>query len=316
MAGLQGGPIPAIRIGEGARVSTSSRQGGPYESRRVCRRSLLGFAVDVVCRRFRARCDVHRLRARPGPGRSGPRQGPGVQEREAKDLLGAELESGKGRTIITVEVSATKDSGFTWPIDHPDRKFHEMWLTTSRERAAGSTLRHEIRHVVLNTRFPDRLPPWIEEGLASRSDDPQRQRVWRETAAGFSRSGWPDIHSLVEAKSIHSTDQATYSAATSLVNYLLTRGDMAKLLQFAVTGKKSGWDRALDQCYGIRSLPELESQWHAWVGQERRSARTRPRAPPSGSPAASGRRNCDAQLRDCHPSNNVGQAADHILAVA
>ena len=52
---------------------------------------------------------------------------------EAKDLLGTELEPRAGRTIISVEVSATKDSGFTWPIDHPDRKFHSMWLTTSRD---------------------------------------------------------------------------------------------------------------------------------------------------------------------------------------
>ncbi len=192
---------------------------------------------------------------------------------EAKDLLGVELEPRAGRTIITVKVSATEDSGFTWPIDHPDRKFHNMWLTTSRQRAAGSTLRHEIRHVVLNTRFPDRLPPWIEEGLASRTDDAEHQQVWRETATAFTRSGWPDIHSVVETRTIHSTDQATYGASTSLVNYLLTRGDMPKLLEFAVTGKKSGWDRALEQCYGIRNLRELESQWHAWVGQEGAHAR-------------------------------------------
>ena len=51
---------------------------------------------------------------------------------EAKDLLGEELEAGLGRTIITVKVSATEDNGFTWPIDHPDRKFHNVWLTTSR----------------------------------------------------------------------------------------------------------------------------------------------------------------------------------------
>jgi hypothetical protein len=187
---------------------------------------------------------------------------------EAKDLLGTELEAGAGRTIITVKVSATEDSGFTWPIDQPGRKFHNMWLTTSRERAAGSTLRHEIRHVVLNTRFPDRLPPWIEEGLASRSDDRQRQQVWRETAAAFSRSGWPDIHSLMDVQAIHPTDRATYGASTSLVNFLLTRGDMSKLLEFAVIGKKSGWERALEQCYDIRSLREFESQWHAWASQE------------------------------------------------
>jgi hypothetical protein len=187
---------------------------------------------------------------------------------EAKNLLGTELEPTAGRTIITVQVSATEDNGFTWPIDDPARKFHNMWLTTSRERAAGGTLRHEIRHVVLNTHFRDRLPPWIEEGLASRSDDGRRQRIWRDTAAAFSQSGWPDIQSVVDTRSIHSTDQATYGASTSLVNYLLTRGDMSKLLQFAVTGKKSGWDSALEQCYGIRNLRELESQWHAWVAQE------------------------------------------------
>jgi hypothetical protein len=187
---------------------------------------------------------------------------------EAIDLLGGELNAGKGRTIITVEVSATEDSGFTWPIDHPDRKFHEMWLTTSREKAAGSTLRHEIRHVVLNTRFPDRLPLWIEEGLASRSDDQQRQRLSRETALQFSRRGWPDIRSIVRSRAIHSTDLAAYSAATSLVNYLLTRGDTAKLLQFGESAKKSGCNQALEKCYGLGSLSELELKWHAWAAQE------------------------------------------------
>jgi hypothetical protein len=137
---------------------------------------------------------------------------------EARELLGEELASAAGRTIITVQVSSTEDSGFTWPIDHPDRKFHNMWLTTSRERAAGTTLRHEIRHVVLNTRFPDRLPPWIEEGLASRSDDAQRLQGRRATVAAFSRSGWPDINSVVQTRAIHATDETTYGASTSLVN--------------------------------------------------------------------------------------------------
>ncbi len=155
-----------------------------------------------------------------------------------------------------------------------------MWLTTSRERAAGSTLRHEIRHVVLNTRFPDRLPLWIEEGLASRSDDEQRQQLSRTTAAGLSRSGWPGIRRVVETRAIHSSDQTTYTAATSLVNYLLTRGDTAKLLEFGELAKKSGWDPALDKCYGIAGLSELETRWHAWADREdatREQARAAPR---------------------------------------
>ena len=184
---------------------------------------------------------------------------------ESRDLLGMELEPNAGRTIITVRLSETADGGFTWPIDHPDRKFHNMWLTTSRERAAGSTLRHEIRHVVLNTRFPERLPLWIEEGLASRGDDPERQQAWREAVAGFSQTGWPSLQAMIEARSIPSTDKAAYAVSTSLVNYLLMRGDTAKLLQFAVIGKQSGWDHALAQCYGIPGLSGLESRWHAWA---------------------------------------------------
>lgn len=186
---------------------------------------------------------------------------------EAIDLLGVELKPGKGRTIITVVVSATEDSGFTWPIDRADRKFHEMWLTTSREKAAGSTLRHEMRHVVLNTRYPDRLPLWIEEGLASRSDDQQRQRLSRETAARLSRSGWPDVRSVVQSRAIHSTDQAAYTAATSLVDYLLTRGDTARLLQFGQSAKKGGWEQSLDKYYGIHGLGELQLKWQAWAAR-------------------------------------------------
>ncbi len=184
---------------------------------------------------------------------------------EAKNLLGAELEPGKGRTIITVEVSPAEDSGFTWPIDCPERKCHEMWLKTSPDRAAGSTLRHEMRHVVLNMRFPERLPLWIEEGLASRVDDRQRQQLSRITTARFMRSSWPPIRSVVEVRAIHSSDQSTYTAATSLVNYLLTRGDTAKLLEFGMLAKKSGCDTALAKCYRIGSLAELESKWRAWA---------------------------------------------------
>ena len=170
---------------------------------------------------------------------------------EAKNLLGVELEAGKGPTIITVALSDRENSGYTWPIDHPDRKFHEMWLTTTRECAAGSILRHEIRHVVLNTRFPDRLPPWIEEGLASRWDNVERQRKRQETVAAFAQCGWPDIHSITDLQKIHATDKTTYAAATSLVSFLLTLGDLPKLFEFAVAGKKSGWDQALHKCYNI-----------------------------------------------------------------
>ena len=47
-----------------------------------------------------------------------------------------------------------RNVGLTLPIDSPGRKFHRIWLCTSKERATGSTLRHEVAHVTLFTRFP------------------------------------------------------------------------------------------------------------------------------------------------------------------
>ena len=197
----------------------------------------------------------------------------------AKELLGKELPARAGRTIITVDVSTTKDSGFTWPIDHPDRRFHNTWLTTSRERAVGSTLRHEICHVVLNTQFPQALPTWVEEGLASRNDDATRLRSGRQIIASMAQGGWSGLGGLLDARTIGSADQTSYAMATSLTEYLLSQGDVGKLLQFAADGKGGNWDGAVQQHYGSRGVADLEAKWHAWAaaGTQHASAATWPR---------------------------------------
>ena len=78
----------------------------------------------------------------------------------AEEWLHHELPPSVGRTIINVNLSDTEDKGLTWAIDDPRRTLHTLFLTTSRGRALGSTLKHEITHVVLATQFPypNRLP--------------------------------------------------------------------------------------------------------------------------------------------------------------
>ena len=77
----------------------------------------------------------------------------------------------------------------------PGRRFtgeHRVWLTTSKRRALGSTLAHEITHLVLNARFSDGMPAWANEGIASLRDDAgrsaERQKILRRFAR---RNEWP-----------------------------------------------------------------------------------------------------------------------------
>lgn len=191
----------------------------------------------------------------------------------AQEWLGSELPPSVGPAIINVELSDDEDRGLTWAIDSPDRKYHKIWLTTSFERALGSTLHHEIAHVVLATRFPNSLPEWAEEGAASLSDDHQRVSTRERITKWYAQTGnWPDLKKVFDAEIIAPDDQATYSVAASLTRYLLSRADKTTFLAFASTGKEKGWDRALKEHYGFGSVGELQATWQAWAGQDSRAA--------------------------------------------
>jgi hypothetical protein len=212
------------------------------------------------------------------------------REEIAKQWLGQELPPGAGRTILSAELSNDDDVGFTWPIDQAERKFHKTWLKTSYEKATGSTLRHECCHLVLNTRYRDPLPTWIEEGIAGRYDDPARIAARQRLVAAYVRDRtWPDLRPVLSARAISPDDQPAYCVAGSLVEYLLSRGDKAKLLEFAAAIKAHGLDQALQGYYGIHSEVHLESEWRAWTSQAASgrgaSAQVRADATPRGPTA-------------------------------
>ncbi len=77
----------------------------------------------------------------------------------ASELLGAELPEGSEFALIHVQLSANVDEGLTMLMDRPEQGHHRVWLTTSKERALGSTLAHEIAHLVLRAGFPRACQP-------------------------------------------------------------------------------------------------------------------------------------------------------------
>lgn len=206
-----------------------------------------------------------------------------LRKKIAEQWLQKELPSGEGRTLIHVELSDSEDSGLTWAKDPSDPKqtLHRMWLTTTRDRALGSMLAHEMTHAVLATKFPDRLSPWIEEGIASLNDDPgraaDRMRILRRCAQ---QGSWPRLGRIIGAQRIAATDDAAYCVAPSVVQYLLSRGDKADLIRFAAAAKEKGDERALRECYGFRGVEDLQLAWEAWASKATKSyAYATPRPP-------------------------------------
>jgi hypothetical protein len=192
--------------------------------------------------------------------------------------FGEELPPSVGPTMINVSFTRGEDAALTWAIDSPRRKYHTLYLSTSPDRAAADTLAHEMTHVVLATRFPypNRLPPWLEEGAASRLDDPSRVNTRRQLLSWFLRTGnWPRLETVLNSETIDGKDQAAYAVAASLTDFLLSVRDKRALFEFGQRAAKSGWDAALKQHYGIRDVSELQKAWQMWSSRPSQTASQR-----------------------------------------
>jgi hypothetical protein len=191
----------------------------------------------------------------------------------ARQWLGEELAAGEGRTLISIDFSTTENSGLTLAKDHPARRFHRVFLASTADNAAGSLLRHEIVHTVLATRYPhpNRLPTWVEEGIASRYDSARLIAVRQQEIRNWIRTGRvPSLAGLFNESKISSSDDTAYATAESLVAYFLTRGDKGTLLQFAADGQRYGWDESLRTHYQIASVSRLQRDWQVWITQSAR----------------------------------------------
>ncbi len=160
------------------------------------------------------------------------------------------------RTVISVHFS-TDNEGCTLAREKPSQRFHNVFITASPELAGGPMLCHEVAHTVLATAYPYRLPVWVEEGIACRYDCEE----WRRERAGQVITA--RVSELLDAKEVD------YTAAESIVSYLLTKGDKQTLLAFADAGQRHGWGEALSKYYRIADVAELQRGWREWLAETR-----------------------------------------------
>jgi hypothetical protein len=192
------------------------------------------------------------------------------RKQAAMEWLGKELPDHVGRSLITVDIASQKDEGLTWPIDCPERTLHQVWLSTSVDRALGTTLHHEVIHTVLDSHFyPESLPAWVSEGIASQADDAGRKENQRQILARWSREGrWPGLRPLLESARIDHDNLSRYAAASSLTEFLAQWGGKPRVVAFAGSGQKLGWDRAASDYYGVHDIAELQTAWQNWVSKK------------------------------------------------
>ena len=184
----------------------------------------------------------------------------------ATELLGAKLPDGQEFAIIHVTISQESDEGLTRLSTTKEQGPHRIWIKSSSQRALGSTLAHEIAHIVLNGNFQVRMPAWANEGLASLYDDPERHARRSEILSEFVQSGhWPSIAGLLSVQYFAPTDERAYAISVSLTQFLLSLGTPRELMRFIELGMNRGWNHALETAYGIHGSEALQIRWQEWL---------------------------------------------------
>ena len=191
-----------------------------------------------------------------------------LRKKISTDWLGEPLPDRIGRTTVNVQFSDEPDSALTWAKDKPNRRFHSIYLKTPQSETVALGLAHEVAHAVLATKFPhpNRLPAWVEEAIACRYDDETRIRKRNVVLASMVRTrNWPNLESILTAKNISSRNASAYAVSCSVADYLLSKGDKSKFLEFAEHIPKNGLGNALQRTYEITGTADLETRWQKWV---------------------------------------------------
>jgi hypothetical protein len=188
----------------------------------------------------------------------------------ALEWFGRDLPSGKGPVVVHFALSETEDKALSWCKDGPAQKFHRIWLTTSADKAIGSTLNHEVVHTVIATfMYPDFMPAWANEGISSQYDDAERKQAREQIAARWAKDGrWPQLQSLFVMAKIDHNDTEAYAVAASVTRFLASTGGKLKVVEFAKGGLHGNWDQTAHDAYGVCDVQELQARWQSWVRQD------------------------------------------------
>jgi hypothetical protein len=130
-----------------------------------------------------------------------------------------------------------------------------------------AALPHELTHVILADHFaPGSLPRWADEGMAVMADTQAKRDLHaRDLHTAWVRGTTFRVTELLRLDDYPSGDRwaAFYGQSLSIVGFLASRNTPHEFVEFLDAAKVNGYDRALQDCYGIRDMHELERLWGA-----------------------------------------------------
>ena len=138
-------------------------------------------------------------------------------------------------------------------------------LLGGRTEFLSAALPHELTHIVLRARFPSmQMPRWADEGMAMLADTEAKQSRHRKDLNGAIAHGTTfNVALLLTMEDYPRSDRwgAFYGQSVSLTEFLVERKTPEQFVNFVERAAENGYDAALQECYGISNLAELDHQW-------------------------------------------------------
>ncbi len=155
----------------------------------------------------------------------------------------------------------------------------KMEIEGPLERLVRSVLPHEVTHTVFAFHFRHPVPRWADEGGSVLSeDDIERERHDQLVRSIINKGQKIPLRTLFGLKEYPPQVMCLYAQGFSMTDYLVKRSSRQHFLAFIGRGVQSGWDKAVQDYYGHRSVEELEQAWLQFL----RDARV----PPAGTAVA------------------------------
>jgi hypothetical protein len=186
---------------------------------------------------------------------------------KAIEWLGQEMPNWQKPCPVFVTVSMEGPSGATSFVFHPQGGVLEMKMEIQGplDRLLSSVLPHEITHTVFAHYFRRAVPRWADEGGSVLSeDDLERDKHDKIVRSILNRTQQYHLRQLFGMTDYPKTGDKVmclYAEGFSVSHYLVYVSDRQTFLRFVNIGMQGNWDQAVQSCYGLSSVDELEGAW-------------------------------------------------------
>jgi hypothetical protein len=141
-------------------------------------------------------------------------------------------------------------------------------VRTRDDGLISSVLPHEVTHAVMFGEFgDDEAPSWAHEGMAVlMQPHHDRDRLFDVLLRAYKKNGLFSAGRILEIEDYPDADvDLFYAESASLVEYLTHLRRPTVFVAFMRDALKRGYDKALQEFYGIENIADLEKRWKAYT---------------------------------------------------